>query len=172
MLKRVKILPTGSEIADGTVVDTNSPGIIELVIKEFPCCEVLRLPPVVDERESLKAALKAALSDQPDLLFTIGGTGGGRKYVPGLAPDFTAATLAELFAGKMEEIDIYGYNGHLWTKIVAASRGATLIVGLPGPYTEALAGAEAALKAAAAGGDYKEIALRVAEAVKKQYPQF
>lgn len=168
MLKTVVILPTGNEIADGTVYDSSSLAIMEILLQSFPASKIVRLAPAADEEKAITLALLAALQEAPELLFTIGGTGGGRKYVEELAPDYTAASLATLL-DNAEEVNIFGSNGHLWARIVAGAYGNTRIVGLPGPHAEALAAAKAAVAVVMDNGDNRLLAEAVSKAVQRQY---
>ncbi|MDF2616823.1 MAG: molybdopterin binding domain protein, partial [Sedimentibacter sp.] len=45
LLNNVVIIPTGNEILNGIVIDTNSPAIMQIILENYPTCEVTRLKP-------------------------------------------------------------------------------------------------------------------------------
>ncbi len=171
LIGRAVIIPTGDEIANGVVCDTNSPAIAGILRRHFNDCRVTVQPPVRDDRAALAAALHAAVRPNIDLAVFIGGSGGGAAFDPALAPDLTHAVLAN----ELEEYelrDLMGSNGHLWARLLAGRLGATLVVNVPGPYDEALAAAEAICTtlADAANAPLTEIVAASAAAVRAQYP--
>ena len=77
---------------------------------------------------------------------------------------------------KIKEVDenasheIYGKNGHMWSKLVCGKKGSTIIINVPGPYVEAQAACEAFLSAYTKGLTLDEISLEMANAVLAKYP--
>ena len=49
MINNAIIIPTGDEVFNGTVLDTNSTAIMTLILKTFPWCHIKRLTPVEDD---------------------------------------------------------------------------------------------------------------------------
>ncbi|AEE90350.1 Molybdopterin binding domain protein [Tepidanaerobacter acetatoxydans Re1] len=170
MTSKAIIIPTGDEILNGTVVDTNSPAIMALILERFPGCEVTRITPSVDNETTIITKLKRAIEEKADLIFIIGGSGGGHRFIPNAARDFTHTAILKMFPNSCFK-EIYGKNGHLWSKLIAAKESNSLLVNVPGPYVEAVAAAEAALDSILKGEtDPQIIVERTSEAVSRQYP--
>jgi len=166
----VTIIPTGDEIANGTVVDTNSPRIMELILSRFPQCSITRTTPVRDIEKDIAGELEKYIS-KVDLIFLLGGTGGGRRFDNSLAYDYSHCAVLSLMP-EASYRELYGSNGHLWSKLVVAKKSGTLIITLPGPYVEAEAAAKAVVEDLDAGVDLPEtIVTHVAQAVLSQYPK-
>lgn len=144
MLTSLCLIPTGDEILDGTVSDTNSPALMTLTLERFPACRILRHQPVADEQTVLLQALDNSLEGRYHLTICIGGSGGGKRFIPTLSTDLTPDTMLSFLEQSLTR-DIYGNNGHLWARIVAGTRGDALFFNVPGPYAEAVAGFKNAL---------------------------
>lgn len=172
MLKWVKILPTGNEVMTGIIQDSNSVSLLELIIKEYPRCRVDRLEPVNDDREEISRKLSLMIKDEPQLVFTIGGTGGGRKFVPSLARDETSGSVEKTLE-RYDSVELRGINGHIFARIVAGYKNDTLVVTLPGPAKEAVAAAEKviSLYRKTEMPDYEEAVKLAAKAVEETYPK-
>ena len=169
-MNRIVLIPTGDEIADGVVIDTDSPAILAVILEVFPQCEVRRVPPPRDVEAAIMAAVDEAAATEPDLVLVIGGSGGGHRFVPSLAWDFTHSALAKCLPNAAVR-EIYGANGHLWSRLIAGRRQQGWIVNVPGPQAEAVAAARAALAYLCTGGNDAEVLVqRVADAVIAQYP--
>lgn len=170
MIKKATIIPTGDEILNGTVIDTNSPAIMGLILERFPACEIRRLKPVEDMEQSIAAKLAEAVAEGADLIFLIGGSGGGHRFSPTLSRDYTHTALLE-FLPEAAFKEIYGKNGHLWSKLIVGRKEHTLIVTVPGPYIEAVAAAKEVLDALQRGErDPEKLVTISAQAVFNQYP--
>ena len=167
-MKRVVLMPTGNEISLGTVIDTNSPALMELVLEKYPQACVQRIPPLSDELQKIKQAIAAYQAW--DLIILIGGSGGGKKYDPDLAADMSHLALDSVLQDKFEK-SIYGCNGHLWSRLLIGrlSEGG-IIANVPGPYVEAVAAGRALIAAIAAGQALPVVLEKVAAAVFAQYP--
>ncbi|MDR3560342.1 MAG: molybdopterin-binding protein [Negativicutes bacterium] len=167
-MEKVVIIPTGDEILQGIVLDTNSPALMGIILEKFPSARVERATPVPDDPEAIKTALKQH-SDY-DLIIFIGGSGGGKCHDPDLAEDMTHPTLGALLSPKLEK-KIYGYNGHLWSCLMVGRwNGKALVANVPGPYVEAVAAGKALIAAIAKGRELEETSERIAQAVLAQYP--
>lgn len=167
-MEKVLLIPTGNEICQGTVLDTNSPALMEIVLEKFPRACVQRLAPVQDDPDTIRKTIE----DHQDwnLIILIGGSGGGKKYDPDLAADMTHLALDSLLQEKMEK-RIYGYNGHLWSRLlIGRLKGKNLIANVPGPYVEAVAAGKALITAIAEGREMAATLEKVVSAVLAQYP--
>lgn len=168
-MEKVLLIPTGNEICQGIVLDTNSPALMEIILEKFPQACVQRLSPVQDDVD----AIRKAIEDHRNwnLIILIGGSGGGKQYDPDLAADMTHPALEHLLQQKIEK-RIYGYNGHLWSRLLVGKLAEeTLIANVPGPYVEAVAAGKALIASLAEGQDLSAVSERVAAAVLAQYPR-
>ncbi len=169
-MKSVYILPTGDEIKSGIVLDLDAPEIIGQIVKAYPEAEVTRLCPLLDIEDTIFEKIKeVAEVHSPSLIILIGGSGGGHRFSKTLGKDFTHSAL-ERYLDEFASHEIYGKNGHMWSKLVCGKKGETLIINVPGPYVEAKAACEAFLKSYTAGKTIDEISLDMANAVLAQYP--
>jgi molybdopterin biosynthesis enzyme MoaB len=169
-VKNVYILPTGDEIRNGVVWDLDSPEIISQILHQYPMAEVTRLSPVVDDEDTILRKIQEIATRAPDLLVLIGGSGGGHRFSETLSRDFTHSAL-EHYLDERSSREIYGKNGHLWSKQVCGKIGTTLIVNVPGPYEEAKAAFAACVKTLSSGrGGLEDVCQAMAEAVYAQYP--
>lgn len=133
-------LPTGDEIADGIVIDTNTPAMLQILLEHIPSATATRLAPVRDSEKAIAEALRQA--EGADLFFLIGGSGGGHRFDPTLGKDFTHTALAAQLKSATSHA-VFGKNGHLWTKLTAGFYGDCLVANVPGPYQEAVAATRA-----------------------------
>ncbi|MCY6484125.1 molybdopterin-binding protein [Clostridium aestuarii] len=174
MINKAAILPTGDEILNGIVIDTNSPAIMGIILEEFPQCEITRLKPCKDNEEEIINKLEKCICSNIDLIIFIGGSGGGHRYVKGLGKDYTHSALVK-YLNEIKFKEIYGYNGHLWSKLIAGKKDKSIIVNVPGPYVEAVEAAKACMNYVKNVGDkieLEELVGKIAEAVLKQYPVY
>ena len=141
-MKEVVIIPTGDEIIDGTVLDTNSPAIISSLLKMEPLCEIHRNAPVSDDLDAICAAVEVWIKRGVSLVVIIGGSGGGHRFSNTLSEDHTHNALESLLDEKVSR-EIWGKNGHLWCKLVCGKKGEALVINVPGPHVEAKAAFEA-----------------------------
>lgn len=167
-MEEVVVIPTGDEIRKGTVLDTNSPRIMELVLGYWPDCRIVRSIPPFDVKEEIQKEIRN-WGKGSGIIFLTGGSGGGRMFNSGLAVDCTHAAALELLPDG-EAVEIIGSNGHLFAKIVVGIFEDKLVVTLPGPTTEAVSGAKAILANLSGQIDCKRLAQSVARAVLAQYP--
>ena len=168
-MKKVYILPTGDEIKNGTVLDLDAPELMAQTLRVYPQAEITRLCPLVDVEDTILEAVKALAGEQPDLIVLIGGSGGGHRFSSSLGKDFTHSAL-ERFLDLYSSHEIYGKNGHLWSKLICGRKNRTTLINVPGPLVEAAAAYAAFLRVYGTGRSLDEISLAMAEAVYDQYP--
>lgn len=171
LINSAAIIPTGNEILNGIVTDTNSSAIMQLLLEEYPKCEIMRLKPVSDNEEEIIRKLKECIDKNVDLVIFIGGSGGGHRYVSTLAKDFTHSAIEKCIAEHRYK-EIYGKNGHMWSKLLAAKQENTLVINVPGPYVEAVAAAKACINCLVKGvKDLSVIVDKITNAVLSKYPK-
>lgn len=168
-MKSIYILPTGDEIRNGIVLDLDSPEIIEQAVCAYPTAQVTRLCPILDEEDAIFKKLEEITNKSPDLIVLIGGSGGGHRFSKSLGKDFTHTAL-EKYLDENSSHEIYGKNGHMWTKLICGKKHNTIIINVPGPYVEAKVAFEAFLKAFRQDKSLDAISLSMAEAVLAEYP--
>ena len=167
MFQKALILPTGDEIYQGIVLDTDSPMLMQYLLRLNPLAQVMRHQPLTDDEVQIMEVVQSA---KQDLVIIIGGSGGGHRYSSTLSKDYTHSALAQVLTPQYAK-EIYGKNGHMWCKLVCGKMGVTLVINVPGPFREA----EAAMKAFAEAyakdpSNLKEINQAMFEAVVAQYP--
>ncbi|MGD9567688.1 MAG: molybdopterin-binding protein [Sedimentibacter sp.] len=169
MIYNAVIIPTGDEIKSGIVLDTDSSMIMQQLIKLNCDCNVLRVAPVKDEENKIADAVKYYAEKHVDLIVLIGGSGGGHRYSKTLSKDFTHSSL-ELILDEKHSSEIYGKNGHMWSKLYCGKIGSTMVINVPGPYDEAHAAIKAFCSAYEKNKDnLKEINFYMMKSVKEQY---
>lgn len=168
-MNRAYIIPTGDEIAAGTVLDLDSPEVMRVLLRAFPRAQVVRIPPVTDTLDGIIEALNGCLREGAELIVLIGGSGGGHRYVKTLGQDFTHTAL-EAWLEERAVREIWGKNGHLWSKLICGRREGTLVINIPGPFTEASAAIQAFVRVYARGGSLEELNAAIVAAVIDQYP--
>lgn len=168
LINSAAIIPTGDEILDGIVVDTDSPAVIQEIIKSFPKCRVTRLAPVRDAEEDIINKVDECVNEKYDLIVLIGGSGGGHRYYESASKDYTHSAL-ERYLDTIESNDIYGKNGHMWCKLIAGTIGQSLVMNVPGPYVEATAAAGAFMEVLSSSRDLRMLVDAAANAVLKTY---
>lgn len=170
MINKVVIIPTGDEVLKGLVIDTNSPMIMETILMAYPKCIIKRTTPIQDVEDKISDSIKKYAKDNNDLIIIIGGSGGGHRYVKTLAKDFTHSAMISIL-DQYTSREIYGKNGHLWSKIVCGKIDNSLVVNLPGPYREAKSGIEKLVESLKNDvKDLNAICGNIAESVKNEYP--
>lgn len=138
MLNNVVIIPTGDELKEGIILDTDSPMIMQEIIKLNGKCNILRREPVCDKEDKIIGCIKDYADEKADLIIIIGGSGGGHRYSKTLGKDYTHSSL-DLILKEKHSSEVYGKNGHLWSKLLCGKINETLIINVPGPYDEARA---------------------------------
>ena len=123
-MKKVYILPTGDEIQSGIVLDLDAPELMGQILRRFPKAEVTRLCPLLDVEDTIFRKIEEVAAQKPDLIILIGGSGGGHRFSPTLGKDFTHTALAR-YLDEYASHEIYGKNGHMWTKLVCGKKKRT-----------------------------------------------
>lgn len=169
MISKAIIIPTGDELKAEIVLDTDSPIIMQVLLSMNGNCKITRNEPVVDQESLIIDCIKNYVIQNVDLIVLIGGSGGGHRYSTTLGKDFTHSSLELLLEDKYSS-EIYGKNGHLWTKLLCGRIKNTMVINVPGPFQEARAAIKAFKRAYEQDEtDLKQINLKVMEAVKAQY---
>ena len=137
MFKSATIIPTGDELSEGIVLDTDSPMLMQTLLSINGKMRVTRLAPVIDVQKSIIDAIIES-AKVSDLIVLIGGSGGGHRHSETLGKDFTHSSLEEILSNKFSH-EIYGKNGHMWCKLVIGMVKETLVINVPGPFDEAKA---------------------------------
>jgi molybdopterin biosynthesis enzyme len=167
MIKSAVIIPTGNEIRSGIVQDTDSAEVMRQLVKLNPEIEVTRISPVNDEEEIIRRTI-LKMAEKTELIILIGGSGGGHRFSPTLGKDFTHTALEDILPHSTSS-QLFGKNGHLWCKLVCGKLENTLVINLPGPFTEAQAAMEAFCRSVQSE-DLLSINKAMAQAVMAQYP--
>jgi molybdopterin adenylyltransferase len=128
---RVAVLTISDSVAAGRVTDGSGPAVAERC--RALGWNVVHAEVLADDEAAIRARL-AALADSGgcDLIFTTGGTGIGPRDV---TPEATAAVCGKLLPGFGERMRAAGFASTpraLLSRAVAGTRGAVLIVNLPG----------------------------------------
>lgn len=128
---RVAILIISDSVSQGEREDRSGPAVAGRC-KQLGW-ETLSMEVIADDEKAIRAALTAlADSGRADLILTTGGTGIGPRDV---TPEATAATASKLIPGFAEEMRRAGLRSTpraVLSRGVAAVRGKTLIINLPG----------------------------------------
>ncbi len=168
-LRRVFIAPTGDEIFGGIVRDIDSPELMSQTLAAFPQAEVTRITPILDVENTILETIEALRGQDPDLIVLIGGSGGGHRFSKSLGKDFTHSALGK-YLDEYSSHEIYGKNGHMWSKLIIGKKEHTILINVPGPYVEAKAAYAAFLQGLESGLEIKELNRAMAEAVLALYP--
>lgn len=138
MFSKAVIIPTGDELAEGIVLDTDSPAVMGQLLAVNPSAFVARTAPVIDKEENITNTIKGFAGEGYDLIILLGGSGGGHRYSSTLGKDYTHTSLDSILED-IHEGALYGKNGHMWSKLVIGRLGNAVVFNLPGPYEEACA---------------------------------
>ena len=170
MISKAFIIPTGDEIKDGTVLDLDCPRIMEQLVRLNPEMEIIRLAPVVDVEANIVETMQRCLNGRAELIILVGGSGGGHRFSSTLGKDYTHSAM-ELWLDSKTAHEIYGKNGHMWSKLVCGMKESCLVVNVPGPLREAVAAIGAFVDTVGKSQDIETINAAMADAVYAQYPQ-
>lgn len=166
LAKTVVVFPTGTELNNGQVKDTNSPAIREKLAAEgYAVSQGL---PLRDDEHHISANLRERAEEGYGMIVTTGGVGAetkDRTIEAVLLVDAEAATPPIV----TYELGV-GRHVHKNSVRIAVGRHLdTLIVSLPGPTDEVLLGVEALVEALAQPGLSKAaIAERIANVLRKR----
>ncbi|HHZ01847.1 MAG TPA: molybdopterin-binding protein [Tissierellia bacterium] len=169
MINKAIIIPTGDELKTGVVLDTDSPMIMQVLLSMNGNCTVIRNEPIQDSESLISNCIKTYVNENVDLIVLIGGSGGGHRYSKTLGKDYTHTSLESILEEKYST-ELYGKNGHLWSKLICGIINKTMVINVPGPYQEAKAAIEAFKRSYEHDSkDLKQINTNMAEAVKSKY---
>lgn len=171
MFQKAVIIPTGDELIAGMILDTDSPAVMSELLGLNTNSVITRLAPVRDREDAIIGRIRECAGEGYDLIVMIGGSGGGHRYSPTLGKDFTHSSLEEILSEK-HSCELYGKNGHLWSKLIIGRLEQALVLNLPGPYEEAKAAIRAFCETYAEDGDdpdLEKINKAMAEALRKTY---
>ena len=136
MICKADILPTGNELSNGIVLDTDSPMLMQELLRLNNNCLVCRHPVTEDSPEAIEAVIKRCVAAETDLIILIGGSGSGHLHSNILGKDYTHMSMERILEEAVAT-SLYGKNGHMWSRLVCGRIGKTLVVNVPGPYVEA-----------------------------------
>lgn len=169
MFSRAIIIPTGDELKSGIVLDTDSPMIMQVLLSMNGSCNITRNEPLLDSENIIIDCINGYVSQKADLIILIGGSGGGHRYSSTLGKDFTHSSLVIILEEKCSS-ELYGKNGHMWSKLICGTIDDTMVINVPGPFQEAKAAIEAFKKAYEQNSkDLKMLNSCMTEAVKAEY---
>lgn len=168
-MKSVYIVPTGEEIREGVVLDLDSIEIMNQLLRFDPGVNVTRISPLPDDETQIFQVVQELTERGPSLIVLIGGSGGGHRHSKSLGKDYTHSAL-ERIMNVCAKHEIYGKNGHMWTKLLCGKKNGTIIINVPGPFVEAEAAFRAFLNGVKQDLPLDAVARAMAEAVLKQYP--
>ena len=142
MIKYVEIIPTGDELKNGVVLDTDSPMLMQHLLRINNDCTVRRWAVTRDTIEAITERIRQCVAQEPDLVILIGGSGSGHLHSEVLGKDYTHAGMERLM-DDFAATSLYGKNSHMWSRLVCGYIGKTLVMNVPGPFVEAQAAMEA-----------------------------
>lgn len=166
-MKHIVIIPTGDEVKEGIILDTDSPMIMQMMLMLYSDSRIVKTAPVKDTLIGIVSEIEKNISEGADMVILIGGSGGGHRYSSTLGEDYTHSALMDILDEK-HATELYGKNGHMWCKLICGTIGDAMVINVPGPYEEAKAAMEA-FKENQGCGDLKKINEGMAIAVKEQY---
>ena len=169
-MNKIYIIPTGNEIKDGIVLDLDSGEIMTQILKKYPQAEITRICPLIDEENIIVNKLNKLIKNNPDLIVLIGGSGGGHRYSKSLGKDFTHSSL-EMCVDEFYSREIYGKNGHMWSKLICGKKDNVTIINVPGPFVEASAAIKAFIYGIQKNDNLEDIVHQMAISVFNQYPK-
>src|SRR5579859_1604504 len=140
MVLRIGVLTVSDRVSRGEMDDRGGSSI-ETVLSD-PDFEIARTGTVPDEVDLIAETLAAWSDEGLDVILTTGGTGLGPRDV---TPDATQQVASRLVPGIAEALRNEGQKQTphaMLSRGVAALRGTTLIVNLPGSPSGAREGAE------------------------------
>lgn len=171
MINSVEILPTGDELCSGVVLDTDSPMLIQQLLKLNNNCMIRRNAVTQDTQGAITQRIRQCLLQEPDLIILIGGSGSGHLHSEVLGKDYTHAGMESLM-DEYKATSLYGKNGHMWSRLVCGYIGKTLVMNVPGPYVEAQAAIEAFCEVWETEPELNALNSAMAAAVAKCYERY
>ena len=95
-LDKIFILPTGNELAGGIVLDTDSPMLMQRLLREAPNAMMVRCSVSLDDHGSIASRIRQATEENADLIILIGGSGSGHLHSEILGKDCTGESMESL----------------------------------------------------------------------------
>lgn len=162
--RRALIFPTGFELQQGMILDSNSPMIAERLRRIGFTADIA--PVVADDKSAITNALLGAVDGGYGLLITTGGVGAEDK-------DWTIEAVLEIdHEAAVPWIVKYhkGEGRHVkqGVRIAVARAGITTIISLPGPNDEVAIALDVLEKALAGDIDKYELANALAEPLRNK----
>lgn len=142
MIEYVEIIPTGDELKNGVVLDTDSPMLMQRLLRMNNNCTVRRWAVTRDTIEDITERIRRCVAQNPDLIILIGGSGSGHLHSDVLGKDYTHTGMESLM-DDFAATSLFGKNGHMWSRLMCGYIGKTLVMNVPGPYVEAKEAIEA-----------------------------
>lgn len=170
MINSVEIIPTGDELRCGAVLDTDSPMLMQQLLRRYDCT-VRRWAVIPDSAEAVTEKIRQCLEGKPSLIILIGGSGSGHLHSEVLGKDYTHAGM-EALMDHYAVTSLYGKNGHMWSRLVCGYVDETLVINVPGPFVEAQAAIEAFCEQWEKGAALNALNNAMAAAVAKCYERY
>lgn len=171
MIDFAEIIPTGDELCSGIVLDTDSPMLMQHLLRMNNNCTVRRWSVTHDSMEAITKRIRQCMKQEPDLIILIGGSGSGHLHSDVLGKDYTHAGMESLM-DDYAATSLYGKNGHMWSRLVCGYIGKTLVLNVPGPYVEAQAAIKAFCELWPGGPSLSDLNHAMAAAVEKCYESY
>ena len=161
---RIRVFPTGFELQEGRIEDTNTPYLVKIFEQAGFLPEAA--PPVADNRDRLAEALAEA-AEECGLAITTGGVGAEDK-------DFSVEAIQILDPSAVTPYLVRfdkGVGRHLkdGVRIAVGERNGCLLAALPGPHDEVRLAGPILVRGYKQGWSKQELANHVAEAVRAKF---
>ncbi len=144
MTLTIAILTVSDRVSRGEMVDEGGPAVEKAL--EILDCQIMARAVVPDERGAITESIRRwADDDSVDIVFSTGGTGLGPRDV---TPEATMDACNPIVPGIAEAMRAAGLrqtSGAMLSRAVAAVRGQTLVINLPGSPRGAAEGIEVVL---------------------------
>jgi molybdopterin adenylyltransferase len=130
---RIGIVTVSDRASQGIYQDKGGPAIHEL-LKEILTCDWEPLPRVIpDEQATIEMTLKQLCDEERcGLVVTTGGTGPAKRDVTPEATEAVCEKILDGFGELMRQVSLKVVPTAILSRQIAGTRGASLIVNLPG----------------------------------------
>jgi molybdenum cofactor synthesis domain-containing protein len=161
---RIRVFPTGFELQEGRIEDTNTPYLLKVFEQAGFLPEAAQ--PVADNRDRLAEALAQA-AEECGLAITTGGVGAEDK-------DFSVEAIQSLDAAAETPYLVHfdkGVGRHQkdGVRIAVGELNGCLLMALPGPHDEVRLAAPILVRGYKQGWSKKELANQVAEVLRAKF---
>lgn len=130
---RIGILTVSDRASRGEYEDKGGPAIVEFLREALTCEWQPHTLIIPDEQEHIETSLKAMCDDEGCcLVVTTGGTGPAKRDVTPEATEAVSDKLLPGFGEIMRAVSLKSVPTAILSRQVAAIRGKTLIINLPG----------------------------------------